>query len=73
MSYSQLTEDERYRIQYLFCNQALSEIVKQINCHKSVLATKSNGTVLKDGSKSGRSSSVNLLLLALSFVGKGTE
>lgn len=46
MSYSQLTEDERYRIQYLFCNQALSEIVKQINCHKSVSATKSNGTVL---------------------------
>ncbi|VEJ21935.1 hypothetical protein [Neisseria animaloris] len=46
MSYSQLTEDERSRIQYLFCNQALSEIVKQINCHKSVSATKSNGTVL---------------------------
>ncbi|WP_156122166.1 helix-turn-helix domain-containing protein, partial [Morococcus cerebrosus] len=35
MSYTQLTQDERYHIQYLSRHCTIAEIAKQLNRHKS--------------------------------------
>ena len=38
MSYTQLTQDERYHIQYLSRHCTLTEIAKQLNRHKSTIS-----------------------------------
>ena len=38
MSYTQLTQDERYHIQYLSRHCTVTEIAKQLNCHKSTIS-----------------------------------
>ena len=38
MSYTQLTQDERYHIQYLSRHCTIAEIAKQLNRHKSTIS-----------------------------------
>ncbi|WP_308021727.1 helix-turn-helix domain-containing protein, partial [Neisseria canis] len=38
MSYTQLTQDERYHIQYLSRHHTVTEIAKQLNRHKSTIS-----------------------------------
>ena len=38
MSYTQLTQDERYHIQYLSRHCTVTEIAKQLNRHKSTIS-----------------------------------
>ena len=38
MSYTQLTQDERYPIQYLSRHCTIAEIAKQLNRHKSTIS-----------------------------------
>ncbi|WP_164729688.1 helix-turn-helix domain-containing protein, partial [Neisseria meningitidis] len=38
MSYTQLTQGERYHIQYLFRHCTVTEIAKQLNRHKSTIS-----------------------------------
>ena len=38
MSYTQLTQDERYHIQYLSRYCTIAEIAKQLNRHKSTIS-----------------------------------
>ena len=40
MSYTQLTQDERYHIQYLSRHCTVTEIAKQLNRHKSTIRRK---------------------------------
>ena len=44
----QLTQDERYHIQYLSRHCTIAEIAKQLNRHKAPSAAKSSGTASKD-------------------------
>ena len=61
MSYTQLTQDERYHIQYLSRHCTLTEIAKQLNRHKSTISReikrhcyKGNNTVPKKPSGKAR-------------------
>ena len=38
MSYTQLTQDERYHIQYLSRQHTVTEIAKHLNRHKSTIS-----------------------------------
>ena len=40
MSYTQLTQDERYPIQYLSRQCTVAKIAKQLNRHKSTISRK---------------------------------
>ncbi|CKK90900.1 transposase%2C IS30 family [Neisseria meningitidis] len=47
MSYTQLTQGERYHTQYLFRHCTVTEIAKQLNRHKSTISRESDGTAPK--------------------------
>ncbi len=61
MSYTQLTQDERYHIQYLSRHCTVAEIAKQLNRHKSTISREikrhsskgSNTAPIKPNGKAG--------------------
>ncbi|KIF91565.1 transposase [Neisseria meningitidis] len=67
MSYTQLTQGERYHIQYLSRHCTVTEIAKQLNRHKSTISREirrhrtqgSNTAPKKPSGKAGLSNSVS--------------